>query len=223
MSTTAPTVKRADVRAYIGATGTGKGVSIVEHLKAEKPDRLVIFDPMHEYGPIARPVSSVAEMLRAMQAKRYRIAWQPPDGTDYSGKRFKADFEIMCKACFIESEAAPVTMLVEELELVTKPAWAPPAWRDCTKRGRHRGLRIVAASQRPADCDKAFLSSCTFVRVFALREHDDRARVAKALNVPMETMDGLRTIADGSKTIITCYEKDFSDGSEGLKTITLRR
>lgn len=213
-------IKRASVRAYVGATGSGKGVGIRDYLASQKPPRLAIFDPMHEYGDIARPVATVAAVIAAMKAKNFRVTWQPSDETDFEGKAFKRDFELFCRACFI---AGNMEMLVEELELVTRPTWAPAAWRNCTKRGRHVGLRIVAACQRPADCDKAFWSSCTYVRAFALREHEDRARVARALNVPLEEIDALRTLADGSKTVITYYEKDFAAGTEGQKTTTLKR
>lgn len=216
----AEAIKRADIRAYIGATGSGKGISIRAHLKAEKPGRLIIFDPMHEYGDLARPVATVAECLRAMRAKSFKVAWQPPDETDFDGKPFKADFALWCKAAFMVGE---LTMLIEELELVTRASWAPPAWRMCTKRGRHQGLKIIAASQRPADCDKAFLSGCTFVRVFALREHDDRARVAKALDVAQDQVDKLQTLSEGNRTRITYFERDFSAGTQQEKTIILSR
>lgn len=213
-------IKRASIRAYIGATGSGKGVSILQHLKAERPARLVIFDPMHEYGHIAKPVATVAECLRAMRSKAFKVAWQPDDGTDFDGKDFKASFAAFCRGCFI---AGDLTLLVEELELVTRASWAPPAWRMCTKRGRHAGLSIIAASQRPADCDKAFLGGCTYVRVFALREHEDRARVAKALDVDQAQIDRLQTLSEGNRTRITYFERDFSAGTQQEKTVVLSR
>lgn len=213
-------IKRADVRAYIGATGTGKGVSIIKHLQSQRPTRLVVFDPLQEYGALARPVTTVREAIEAMKGKTFKVAWQPPDETDYKAKKFKADFELLCRAAFI---AGDLTLLVEELELVTSPTWAPAAWRNCTKRGRHVGLRIIGASQRPADCDKAFLSSCTYVRAFALREHKDRQRVAQALDVPIEQILKLKTLNHGNKTTITLYEKNYSEGTEGEKTIVLQR
>ena len=45
---------KPDLRLYCGATGSGKGVSIREHLKATKPARLLIWDPLDEYGAFAR-------------------------------------------------------------------------------------------------------------------------------------------------------------------------
>lgn len=216
-----PPIKRADIRAFVGATGSGKGVGIREHLKREKPKRLIVFDPMHEYGDIATPVSTVGEVIAAMKKPNFRVVWQPDDDTDYDSKAFKKQFELFCKAAFLVGD---LTMLVEELELVTKATWAPAAWRNCTKRGRHQGLQILAATQRPADADKAFWSSCTYIRCHALRETEDGQRMAKVLKVPYEVVDGLKTTAiSDQKTQITYYEKDFNAGTSGQKTITLTR
>lgn len=213
-------IKRADVRLYIGATGSGKGASMRQHLKADKPARLVGFDPMHEWGDVARPVSTVAEVIRAMMAPRFAVVWQPDDDTDTDSKAFKADFQLLCKAAFL---AGNLTFLAEEVETFTRPSWAPPAWRNLTKRGRHQGVRIVAAMQRPADADKAVLSSATYVRCFALREHEDRQRMAKSLSVELAQIERLRTLNFGNRTEITYYEADFSTNTSGEKTITLRR
>lgn len=213
-------IKRADVRVYIGATGSGKGASMRAHLRQDKPTRLVGFDPMHEWGDVATPVPTVAEAIRAMKAKRFAVVWQPDDDTDTDSKAFKADFQLLCKAAFL---AGDLTFLAEEVETFTKPTWAPPAWRNLTKRGRHVGIKVVAAMQRPADADKALLSSCTYVRCFALREHEDRQRMAKSLAVDLAQIERLKTLSYGNRTEITYYEVDYSENLRQEKTITLKR
>lgn len=216
-------LKRPDVRAFIGATGSGKGVGIREALAGLDLSRFAAFDPMHEYGdlPGVVVVSSAVEALRLMQRAKFRVVWQPADDTDYQGARFRAEFEAWCRGCF---RVGDLVMLVEELELVTSPQRSSASWRTCTKRGRHVGLHILAASQRPADCDKAFLSSCSYIRCFSLRESPDIDRMARALKVPYDVIDGLKTTApNDTTTVITYYEKDFNEGTAGLKTTTLRR
>lgn len=217
-------LKRADIRAFVGATGSGKGIGIREHLARDKPARLMVFDPMHEYADLAgvRVVQTVGQVIAAMRGKKtFRVVWQPDDETDYEGKPFKAQFALFCKTAF---QVGDLWLLVEELELVTRPSWAPAAWRNCTKRGRHQGLVILAATQRPADADKAFWSSCTLIRCHALREAGDVDRMAKALKVPYEVIDKLVTTEDSpTQTTITYYEKDFSGGVSGEKTIVKRR
>lgn len=214
-------LKRADIRAFVGATGSGKGVGIHEHLKAAKPSRLIVFDPMHEYSGLGTVVSTVAQVIAGMNKKAFKMIWQPDDDTDFSSDKFKAQFALFCRAAFTVGD---LMMLVEELELVTRPAWAPAAWRNCTKRGRHQGLTILAATQRPADADKAFWSSCTYIRCHALRETEDGQRMARAMKVPYEQIEKLKTLTiSDTKTQITYYETDYSAGTCGEKTITLTR
>lgn len=214
-------LKRADIRAFVGATGSGKGVGIRQHLAAARPARLIVFDPMHEYTELGAVVQTVGQVLAGMKRQAFRLIWQPHDDVDFDGKAFKADFAIFCKAAF---GVGDLWMLVEELELVTRPTWAPAAWRNCTKRGRHQGLTILAATQRPADADKAFWSSCTYIRCHALRETEDGQRMAKVLKVPYEQIDALKTTTlSASATSITYYEKDFNAGTAGEKTVVLRR
>lgn len=216
-------VKRADIRAFVGATGSGKGVGLREHLKAIKPVRMMAFDPMHEYGDIpgAVVVQTVGEVIKHMKRQHFKVIWQPDDDTDFDSKAFKAQFALFCKAAFTVGR---LCMLVEELELVTRPTGSPAPWRNCTKRGRHQELIILAATQRPADADKAFWSSCTYIRCHALRETEDGQRMARVLKVPYEQIDSLKTTAiSPTKTQITYYEKDFNTGTSGEKTIVLSR
>lgn len=214
-------LKRADVRAYVGSTGSGKGVGINEALDNLKPTRLIIFDPLKEYGDRGIVVSDVRQVLTAMTKPTFKMVWQPHDDTDFDKDRFKLEFSNLCKAVF---RFGSMVFLVEELELVTRPTWAPAAWRNCTKRGRHQRLVIIAACQRPADADKAFWSSCMYIRCHSLRESSDVDRMARALKVPYEQIDKLQTtVLSEKKTRITYYEKDFNVGTFGEKTIELTR
>ncbi len=47
--------------------------------------------------------------------------------------------------------------------------------------GRHRGLRVIGASQRPASIDKDFLGNCTTIHTGRLAYHEDVRAVAKAM------------------------------------------
>ena len=214
-------LKRADVRGFVGSTGSGKGVGIRAHLKAGNPSRLIVFDPLKEYAELGQVVTTVTALIVAMKKPTFKVVWQPHDDTDFDSKKFKDDFSLFCKAAFTVGD---VWMLVEELELVTRPTWAPAAWRNCTKRGRHQRLVILAATQRPADADKAFWSSCTYLRCHSLRETGDKDRMAKVLDVSYDVIASLKTIAISDvKTSFTFYEKDFNQGTGGLKTVVLTR
>ena len=205
---------RPDIRAYIGATGSGKGVSIREHLTRDRPARLIVWDPLNEYGQFARPVTTLAALAQAVKPARFAVAFAP----GANPKDFAAKFALFCRIAFA---AGNLKMLVEELADVTGPSFAPLEWRRCTTQGRHRGLQIVAASQRPAQVDKQFLGGCTYIRCFTLRYPADRAAMAGAMDLPVTDIASLSTIENAGGTVITYVEKDFRDGTTQRKQIKL--
>ena len=209
---------RPDVRAYIGATGSGKGVSIRAHLRTAKPARLLVWDPLSEYGSFARQLGTLASVVQAIDkagAGPFKVAYTIRDGTDQ-----KQAFALLCQ---VARRAGNLTFLVEELADVTQPSYAPPAWRRITTMGRHAGIAVIAATQRPALVDKAFLGNATYVRCFTLREDSDHRRMASALSVPLETIKGLQTVEGDKQTRISYVERDFRTGERGENTITVKR
>jgi hypothetical protein len=207
---------RPDIRASRGATGSGKGVSIREHLRKEKPKRLVIWDPLSEYAEFAKPARTLADCITAMGAGSFKVAFTP--GGDVKGYADK--FALLCRAVFA---AGNCTFLVEELADVTSASYAPLEWRRCTTQGRHRGLKIIAASQRPAQVDKQFLGGCTYMRCFTLRYPQDRAAMAGAMSVRAAQIEELQTIETHVGTEIMFFEKDFRSGKTTKNTIKLQK
>lgn len=207
---------KPSLRAYIGATGSGKGVSIRDYLKAEKPARLVIWDPLREYGQFGRFVTNIPDLCKALAAPAFKVCYWPGK----EEKSYAAKFDLFCRAVF---SAGNCTVHIEELAQVTTPSHAPPSWRRITKQGRHQGLRVIAATQRPVDCDKDFLSGVTFIRVFYLRWGRDKKLMAELLEEPLSEVLSLSTVEkpDGS-TVITYLERDFRSGHRERKSITLR-
>lgn len=207
---------RPDIRAYIGATGSGKGVSIREHLAKEKPSRLLVWDPLGEYGQfVTATTDKLATLITGMQRPAFRLAYWP--GNDPA--KFRDRFAAFCEAAF---SAGNCTVLVEELADVTSPSWAPGWWRYCTTKGRHRGLKIIAASQRPAQVDKDFLGGCTYIRCFTLRYKPDRMAMANSMDVDLSEIAALTTVEAGNVTTINYLERDFRNGktSKGAKKLT---
>ena len=207
---------KPSLRAYIGATGSGKGVSVREHLKLEKSDRLVVWDPLREYGQFGKYVTTIQELCKALASPKFTVCYWP--GAEVAA--FPAKFDLFCRAVFA---AGNCTVHIEELADVTTPSHAPPSWRRITKQGRHQGLRVIAATQRPADCDKAFLSGVTYIRAFMLRWPKDKKVIAECMDEPLQEVSSLTTVEkpDGS-THITYLEKDFRAGTRGKKTIVLK-
>jgi hypothetical protein len=57
---------QARIWAIMAASGTGKGVWLKGRLKAERPERLIVWDFMAEYGDHAKPSASLAAIHKAM-------------------------------------------------------------------------------------------------------------------------------------------------------------
>ena len=197
---------KPSLRAYVGATGSGKGVSIREHLKKEKAARIIVWDPLGEYADfVKKTTSSLAEVAKSAKGESFAVAYYPGPNAE----TYKSKFAMFCRIAFA---AGNLVMMVEELADVTSPSYAPPAWRQCTKKGRHAGLRIVAATQRPADLDKHFLGGCTYIRCFTLRFPADRKAMAGAMDVPIAQIAGLMTTEADGVTTINYVERDFREG-----------
>lgn len=189
------------IEAYIGASGSGKGVSINRRLAELQPARLVIWDPRNEYGKHARAVTSIAVLvadLRKAGKGPIRIRFVP------GAVDLAATFAVLCKAVFAVGDCV---FVAEELSDVTTPSWAPPAWRRISTQGRHQGLHVLGASQKPTLIDKTFLGNCTVIRCFELAYDDDVKTMAKQLRVaPGALLDLVTEDVDGGGADIRCLE-----------------
>jgi len=215
---------KPDIRAYVGSTGSGKGVSVERYLKAQKPDRLVVWDPIGEWVSLGREVKDLAGLARAMKAPKFKLVYRPGDDFKaYPGKFAEFCQMVYAAACLGQLSGLRTTVLVEELADVTQPSFAPPSWGRCCTSGRHQGLQIIACTQSPAFVDKKFLGNCTYIRCFTLREAPHRKRMAQALDVPETQMAALQTVEDDRGVSITYYERDFRSGEAGQDTIRLTR
>lgn len=192
------------IEAYIGASGSGKGVSIAARLRELQPSRLVIWDPRNEYGQHARPLQSLATLVADVKragSGPFRLRYVPG-----STMKLADSFDVVCRTVFA---AGNVVFVAEELSDVTTASHAPPAWRRITTQGRHAGLHILGASQRPTLIDKTFLANCTRVRCFQLGYDDDIEKMSKELRAPPNVVAGLvtRDITGGALIQALEYER----------------
>jgi hypothetical protein len=71
----------------IGATGSGKGVSIRNTWRQDKPIRLLIWDPLNEYGRTAKTVRTLGE-AKAARSQTIRRRFNPgPEQVSFSEVR----------------------------------------------------------------------------------------------------------------------------------------
>lgn len=164
----------AVIVAVLGASGSGKSTYIKQQIRKGKPKRLIVFDPMGEYGDLATPVSTLQAVAAAAKKKAFAMAFRPDAG------KAVAQFDLLCRIAYT---AGDCWLVVDELAMVTKPGSAPPSWADCSMRGRHQGLTVIGASQRPASIDKHFFGNATIVRTGRLNFAADIKTIANVLHV----------------------------------------
>lgn len=180
---------RAQIEGYIGASGSGKGVSVKARLKALRPARLLVWDPRDEYGAHAEAVHDLGELVRRVArigAGRFALRYVPGGAVDLGDA-----FGVLCRLAF---GAGGLLLLAEELSDVTRPSYAPPAWRQITTQGRHRGLHVIGCAQRPTLIDKTFLGNCTRIRCGALGYAADRKAMAIELDAPLAAVEALQSV-----------------------------
>ncbi len=170
------------IGAILGASGSGKSSLMKLELLAVAPARLLVWDPKREYGAIAPPVpgdrnapSSLEELTRKIFAGgAFRLSFRPM----LERKKMRAQFNLFCLAA---ERAGNCFVVVDELADVTEPGWAPEGWERLTRQGRHAGITIRGASQRPAEIDKSFLGNASRVACFRMNAEGDVALLAKIL------------------------------------------
>ncbi|MEH6434237.1 hypothetical protein [Massilia sp. DD77] len=187
----------ADVIAVIGATGSGKGVYIKNYALKKAERRLLIWDYMREYGPLTdMQTEKIASALQTLTGKQFRTAFLP----SFEDKVRQKQFDLFCKAAVTVGD---LRLVVEELAFVTSPSFAPAGWKMVTSVGRHKGLRVIGASQRPAQVDKAFWSNCTEIHCGFLNYDDDQKTMARALGVSLSDIQALQPLEYIHKNVRT--------------------
>lgn len=215
--------------AVFGARGTGKTAWTKQTLARMKPSRLIVWDfkndpALEGVGVVAK---SLPAMIAGMKAQRFQFRYQ----VDHS-RPILPQFELFCAAAFL---AGNLTMFVDELPEVTKANRAPPAWRRCVNVGRlyrgadgkERSISIIGAGQRPAECDKSFISNADLIHTGRLSHTGDAKELAQSLGCPWRdllTLPDLHYIErnageiEPSRGILTFSKNKVSKKVTRLKT-----
>lgn len=168
------------IGAVLGASGSGKSSLMKLELLAVRPPRLMLWDPKREYGHFGRATSSLEDLVKralgAGTAGDFAISFRPA----LARKQMREQFNVFCQ---VAERARNCFVLVDELADVTEPGWAPEGWERLTRQGRHAGITIRGASQRPADIDKSFYGNASHIAVFRMNAEGDVDRCAKLLHV----------------------------------------
>jgi hypothetical protein len=100
---------------------------------------------------------------------------------------------------------------VDELGDVTEPSRAPDGWSVLSRKGRHRGLTVFGAAQRPANIDKDFIGNSSMVHCSRLSYETDIKVMANALGVPVQEVRDLK--ADPDAVDFDFIERNMQTGA----------
>ncbi|MBB5190676.1 hypothetical protein HNQ50_001398 [Silvimonas terrae] len=176
---------KADIRAILGASGSGKTTYVMQQLRQDKPDRLLIWDTKGEFSQegYAAPVRSISELVAAVRkSEKWKLALIPY-GTPNERRKL---FDMFAALAFA---AGRCTVVAEEISGVAVGGKInAPGWQDIINRGRTYGLTVYALSQRPALMDKETLGNASVIRCGRLAWKADAKIMADCLFIPQDAL-----------------------------------
>lgn len=169
-----------EVLAIFGRRGSGK-THLARRLVAQLP-RLVVFDPIGEWAPDARPVEGVEGVLAAM-----RRSWRSFRVSLPVARLWPRELHRLARLLW-DAQAPvgspPLWLVVDELSLsypvrpLPAALWGMPR---LVLQGRHRRIGILGIAQRPALVSADFRGQVHRLVSFALPSSIDRGVVAQQL------------------------------------------
>lgn len=197
--------------AAFGARGTGKTAWVKQQILKAKSPRLMVWDYKHDppLKDLGTAHASLPAFIRACKAPSFKARYLVDHGAD-----IQAQFDLFCQTAWA---AGNVLMFVDELPEVTKANKAPPAWRKCVNvgrlytghDGREKSISIIGVGQRPAECDKSFISNADVIHTGRLSNASDARELAASLGCNFRDLLALPDLAWIEKR---ADQVDFSRG-----------
>lgn len=182
-----------------GASGTGKSTYVKKALKGRK--RLIVFDPMDEYGKLAKTKATTLEQVRqAMRANwsGFTIRYVAPAGTE------PRTLSALCKLIMAAQmpykqtgRGSNITLVVEEMNLsfpVAGGAQKCQGFAEVCSRGRHFGISVFGLSQRIAEVSTRFRGNCDETIVLRQKGPIDNKAAANELGCAVSVVERLKNL-----------------------------
>lgn len=178
-----PSAVKPLVEFVAGARGTGKTAYVVQKINRVKPKRLMVWDYKHDRSleGIGANVHDLATLAKSANERAFKLRYLVDHGQDIDRQ-----FHWFCTIAW---EAGCLLMFVDELPEVSRPGRPPPVWKKCinvgrdysTEDGARKWLSIMAAAQRPAECDKSIISNADIIHSGRLTFLEDAKQMAKTI------------------------------------------
>jgi len=176
----AAVIKDARCAFVTGRRGSGK-TTLVQQM-VERSRRVVVFDPLGQYGrefhwPMATNIRELHDFVARFWRDPFRIAYTAPGDFVTELHRLALYLWEAMRPYDTGRDRHMLVLVVEEMNL-SVPVHKLPATRRGFERlvlqGRHRGIEIIGVSQRPALVSADFRSSVaeTYVLPLGIEDHD---------------------------------------------------
>lgn len=179
--------RRREGRLYCVTGASRSGKSLWTAQRVARARRLLVWDLIGEWSTVyrCRRVSTLRELVACLE-RNERVAFFHPHMLE--------QFDAFCRVAWCWLRLAPGALVIEETASVTHPGKAPPAWGAIVRMGLRYGVDVYALTQRPAESDKTAFGNASVIHAGRCQTPDDRATMAKYLDVPIAAVAALRPL-----------------------------
>lgn len=159
--------------AVVGRKGSGKSTLTREIL--QHSDRLMIYDTMGEHSWVPDQFDDLAEsemyiFEHGCSGDSFIGSYVP------SGDEIEGDFSVVCTAAY---ETGNITVVVEELPMLSNPNYVPKRFDRLIRLGRHRSINVLYTGQRLSECPRRVTAATDVFVLFSHTEPVDLDRIAE--------------------------------------------
>lgn len=165
-----------------GRRGSGKSSFLKQYARGFP--RVIVWDVNDEYGAAlgAVPAYTPSTFVEKVFSGAPVVVYVP---------KSDSHFQFFCRAVWSQRDCL---VLVDELADVTTVAKAQQWWGLIIRRGRHRGIKVAAGAQRPAEVDKTLIANATRLVSFHLGYERDRQLIGELIVVDPRALAALRPL-----------------------------
>lgn len=182
-------MKDAKCIALYGRRGSGKTTKARALMRGYS--RVIVFDAVGEFAREAGFTSALERRdlwaaVKTRWRKGWKIAYQPGGSGDFAGELHRLSDQLWRVMAGYESGAYPhkVLLVVEEANLAFPSERLPADKRGFLRlvlQGRHRGIEIMAITQRPALIHPDFRGNVSETFCFALEDENDKRVIERKI------------------------------------------